>query len=336
MYNVERYIGECLDSILAQTFQDYEVILVDDCSTDSTFAIAKIIYLEKFDGRLKLLRMEKNSGGAALPRNKGLEFSNSEYVYFMDSDDLITPTALEEMYNLAKNYEVDVVYFPKKYMITDTGKNRGVHTVPHFKNLTEPRLEKDNLAERIKSIVAGKFWAPPWRKLVQRKLLTENGIYFPNTKTSEDNVWTYILMIYAKKILCAPNVVYFYRTSEGSITRKKKSPIQNVIFWLRPIIIGLQILDEFMDKLDFFKQNPRYRYMLLEMFSNLHYGRLFKASLTLTPADIYTAIKKEFGEKLGEHAVLIAQLCTLVNTYQKNNFNLKEKIKKYEEQLNAK
>ena len=69
MYNAEKYIGECLESLLLQTFQDFEVIVVDDCSTDNSFSIVES-YIPKFDGRLKLTKTEKNSGGGGyVPRN---------------------------------------------------------------------------------------------------------------------------------------------------------------------------------------------------------------------------------------------------------------------------
>ena len=109
LYNAENYIGECLDSLLLQRFQDFEVIVVDDRSIDNSFAIAES-YLSKFNGRLRLTKTEKNSGGGGVPRNKGLLISSGEYIQFLDADDILTKTALEEMYTLAKEYDVDVVY----------------------------------------------------------------------------------------------------------------------------------------------------------------------------------------------------------------------------------
>ena len=78
MYNAEKYIGDCLDSLLAQTFGDFEVIVVDDCSTDSSCAVVQS-YAGKFGGRLKLARTEKNSGGGGyVPRNIGLNLSRTQ------------------------------------------------------------------------------------------------------------------------------------------------------------------------------------------------------------------------------------------------------------------
>ena len=108
MYNVERYIGKCFDNILAQTFQDFEVIVVDDCSTDNSFALAES-YVEKFGGRMILLKLEKNSGGAAIPRNIGLKYSRGKYIFFVDPDDFFVETALEILYTAATQYSADVV-----------------------------------------------------------------------------------------------------------------------------------------------------------------------------------------------------------------------------------
>ena len=100
LFNAARHIGECLDSLLAQTFTDFELIVVDDCSTDSSPTIVQS-YAEKFGGRLKFYSNEKNSGPGA-SRNKGLMLSRGEYIYCLDADDMYTPTALEESYPLAK------------------------------------------------------------------------------------------------------------------------------------------------------------------------------------------------------------------------------------------
>ena len=78
MWNAEKYIGALLDSLLNQTFQDFEVIVTDDCSTDSSCEVVKS-YFPRFDGRLKLLIMEKNSGGPGAPTNKGISQAGGKY-----------------------------------------------------------------------------------------------------------------------------------------------------------------------------------------------------------------------------------------------------------------
>ena len=156
MYNAEKYIGECLNSILAQTFQNFEVIVVDDCSTDNGVTVVQS-YAEKFGGRLILSHMEKNSGSGGLPRNKGLILSRGEYVFFVDADDMLTKTALEEMYTLAKNYDADVVYCEKYYTSEANATNVTLSYWPTEKFVDKPTFETENLKERVQGIIRRRY-----------------------------------------------------------------------------------------------------------------------------------------------------------------------------------
>lgn len=110
IYNVAEYIGECLDSLLIQTFQDFEVIIVDDCSTDNSVEIVES-YAPKFNGRLQLTKTKTNSGGGGyVPRNIGFKLARGNYVYFADADDFLLGTALETLYTTARKHSVEVVY----------------------------------------------------------------------------------------------------------------------------------------------------------------------------------------------------------------------------------
>jgi len=100
-YNGEKYIQRAIESVLNQTFQDFEIIVVDDYSKDNTVKIIK--ELQKNDSRIKFLCLEKNSGGPALPKNKGFEISRGEFIAYLDQDDEWLPTKLEEQINLFKN-----------------------------------------------------------------------------------------------------------------------------------------------------------------------------------------------------------------------------------------
>lgn len=80
MYNTEEYVGECLHSLLVQTFQDFEVIVVDDCSTDDSVNVVKG-YRPKFKGRLRIIESEENFGGPAVPRNIGMKYATGNYIF---------------------------------------------------------------------------------------------------------------------------------------------------------------------------------------------------------------------------------------------------------------
>lgn len=118
MYNAEKFIAECLDSLLIQTFKNFEVIVVDDCSTDNSLEIVKG-YKPKFEGRLTVAQMEKNLGIESIPRNVGFGLSKGEYIFFMDADDFLLNSALETLYNAAKKYNVEVVYSGSYYRMSN-------------------------------------------------------------------------------------------------------------------------------------------------------------------------------------------------------------------------
>ena len=331
MYNTEKFVGECLNSLLAQTFQNFEVIVVDDCSTDSSCAVVQS-YAPKFGGRLTLTHLEKNSGSGSLPRNKGLRFSRGEYVFFMDSDDLFTRTALEELYTLAKNFDADVVYCEKFYKLNSADRTFKLASEQSGGFVDKPTLETENLAERIQGIFGRRYWVTTWCKLVRRDLMMEHEIFFPYTTISEDDIWTYGLLFYAKKFLRVPNAVYAWRTNEESLTRKRKTPEQNINFWTNPILLGLKTLDNLMSKNDFFQKNPSYRYAMLEFFITGKIFTPYKDSWQMPPFKIYETIKKEFGDKLGEQDVLVSALCTYAMTLQKINLTNVQAFKNFSAQ----
>ena len=160
MYNVEKYVGECLDSILAQTFTDYEVIAVDDGSTDKTCEVVES-YLPRFNGKLQLIRSEKNSGGhVGIPRNTGMRYAIGDYLYFMDSDDAMLDNALEILHDTAEKFNADVVhsdkcfYAPDDTVTTDKSKLKLIVKGENV-NVTEITPMSDNLTDRINQFVTG-------------------------------------------------------------------------------------------------------------------------------------------------------------------------------------
>ena len=315
LYNAEKYLGVCLESLLIQTFQDFEVIIVDDCSTDNSRLIVER-YLPKFGGRLKLFSMEKNSGRGALPRNKGLKLSRGEYVFFMDNDDLLTSTALEELYTHAKNFSADVVYCEKFYVTDADLRNVDLMSSQRGAFVDEPTFETNIFHERLDEIRQYRFLVMPWTKLVRRDLLTENEIVFPDI-IRDDDIWTWSLVFYAKRFLRVPNAVYIWRTVKDSITRVEKTPAQEINFWLNPVILGVKTLNEIMSKHEFFKRNPQPQYVMLSYFIEVSFSLLFERSEDLTLFDFYEAVRKEFSKNLGEQDVLVPLLCSFINRQQR-------------------
>ena len=317
VFNAEKYLGVCLESLLIQTFTDFEVIVVDDCSTDNSCAVAES-YLERFGGRLKIISLEKNTGSGAVPRNVGSEFASGEYVFFMDNDDLLIDIALEELYNCAEEFEAQVVYmdsgflcgaepFPKSIVAREWDSDFSVD---------EPTFEPDDLNERVKKFLKNGFVWSPWTKFLRRDFLIDNSIKFPPMKTSEDCSWTLAVICLAKKILRVPNPLYIWRSNENSITRSNRSPEQDLIFWINPLINGLEYLEKFMSGLEFFKKNPAVRLKVLNLFTTIHFQRMAKDFNELESQEAYEIILREFSKAGSSQPALIAYLLLMNNLYR--------------------
>ena len=328
MYNAENYIAACLDSILAQTFKNYELIVVDDCSTDRSPKIVRS-YIPKFGGRLNHFRLKQNTGGAGIPRNKGITLARGEYIMFIDSDDMITPTALEENLKLARQYNSDVLYRTLYYKLSEDGSKRELAHVPKYKQGDKTVIDND-LESRVNDMVQSLYWLAPWRTFSKREFLLEHELFFPNIRPYEDLVWTHALLFYTKNFLRVPHPIYLYRDNEGSMTRVKKTPAESAQFYLNPVILGLKSLDEYMQRHPFFEDKPKYHYGILENFFNGRFTSVFREEASeLKPHELYEAIRDGFGDKLGDYDVLVAALCTALHTQQEITATKLKNLKKY-------
>ena len=268
MYNAEKYVSECLDSLLAQTFTDFEVIVVDDRSTDSSAAIVES-YASKFNGRLMLTKTLKNSGGGGFPRNKGLTLSRGEYISFIDADDTITPTALEELYTLAKDFDADVIACEKFYSVPENlwydAKFRAQLKPTGYNFVSKPTMISFDVAERINDCYNHGFLWNPWSKLVRRNLILENEFVFASGIVTEDVVFTICLLCTAKNFVRVPNIVNYYRVVDNSVSHEKKDPVKHFQKYVREWFIGFKHLNKFLSERDFFKQNHNVKYLALEI-----------------------------------------------------------------------
>lgn len=334
LYNAEEFIGECLDSLLAQTLTNFEIIVVDDCSTDASPAVVKS-YVLRFGGRLRYFRLQKNSGGAGIPRNKGISFARGKYIFFMDADDRLVPEALADDCRLAQEYDADVIYHTRYYKLSGDGTQSELANVPKYSPDDEIVLD-DDLTERVKDIARNKYWLGPWRSFSRRDFLIANEIFFPNIKPYEDLVWSHALLIYAERLLRVPTAVYFYRDNERSMTRINKSSDTSAKFYLNPVILGLKSLDTFISRHEFFRTKPQLHYALLENFFNGRFTSIFRdSSEFLPPFELYEAIKDEFGNSLGDCDVLIAALCTALIQQQRITAAKLTQFKEYQIQSRA-
>ena len=315
LYNAEKYIGECLESILIQTFQDFEVIVVDDCSTDNSVEIVQN-YAEKFGGRLKISRTQKNSGGGSFPRNKGAKLSRGDYLFFMDADDFFTETALEDMYFPAKKFDADVVYFESYISYENDGKE--VKKVGGRPSTSPPVLEVGKQIQHLELFAADAFSWSPWTKFVKRSWLMENEIFFQELPRTQDFLWTLKIFAYSERFLRLSVPVYFYRDAPESITRIKRSDDKTMNSWMGPVVKGLKEIGDFMSGLELLKDKPALRYAIMDFFVSVHFARVFlQLSWQFQPHEVYENFKAEYGEELGKNDVLFSYFCAASNALLK-------------------
>ena len=338
LYNVEKYVGECLDSLLAQTFQDFEVIVVNDCSTDASPAIVES-YAPKFGGRLKLVHMKKNSGSAGFPRNKGVELARGEYIFFVDPDDTITPTALEELYPVAKNFDADVVRCEKYFEVyerfwndAEYRKNLKPHSYQTGGFVTEPTLISEDFADLVKVFRRRGFLHNIWAMLIRRNFVVENELTMTNTP-GQDFFFAACAICSAKRLVRVPNVVYNYRIRENSMSTEKIDAARLLGKWLRALRIGVEHIDKFLDGQEFFATRKDMRYLLFDRVleeMSVYWNNIYAKAPAYALNEI---VRKELDA--GVCPALKAFLCSMMNFYGAQVLQAQQRVTALENELQS-
>ena len=238
VYNVEKYLTKCIETVFAQTYTNYEVILVDDGSTDSSSGICDKLA----NNNEKIRTIHQKNQGLSAARNTGIDNAIGEYLVFLDSDDYWDDVnALQEISQIIDEKQAEVVTWSLKKYIEDTGKIEA-----KYKQF--PTLCKTGKTEIIKAILqSGLYRACACDKAVKRSLVTENSLYFKLGDTSEDIEWAAELMIYMKTIEILPKDFYVYRQRSGSITKTKSQ--KNINDLVKHIENCIQFGEAISDKL---------------------------------------------------------------------------------------
>ena len=213
VYNVAEYLRQCLDSIKQQSFQDFEVIMVDDGSTDNSFEICQEYTFK--DKRFKLYHQENK--GLAGARNTCLKHMNGEYVTWVDSDDVVELSYLERLVEVQVKTQADIVNC-LYYSVT---KERNIY---YDLRSISPNLEILELSvqEIMLNFINNRYFiAPMWGSLCKSQLY--KGVYFPQGLLYEDNGTKFKLYMRANKIAIIPEGLYGYRKNENSIMGKATS-----------------------------------------------------------------------------------------------------------------
>ncbi|MCL1936883.1 MAG: glycosyltransferase [Candidatus Azobacteroides sp.] len=201
VYNGEKYLAECVENILLQTYKKLEIIVVNDGSTDRTAAIA-----ENFP--VKIISLPQNRG-LSVARNTGMDLAKGEYIHFMDVDDAINPDFYKEMMAAIIDTDADIAC---SGMINELK--------PHRTILFTERLLLQSTEEKLKMTNVGK-WGFSVRYLFQLNLLRNHNLRFEEGRFIEDLPFSLPAVYFAKRLVVVPHAVYTYIRREDSIMTKK-------------------------------------------------------------------------------------------------------------------
>ena len=242
MYQVEQYLAICLKSITDQTMTDgVECILVDDCGSDRSLFIAKD-FIEHYQGNVlfRIVEREKN-GGLSAARNSGIDVASGEYVYFLDSDDEITPNCLEIMWSLVEKYgKVNLV---QGAFFEDEKYANSISNIKFPEFCTCQAEIKTFLLQYLGDIVGAQS------RLINLSFLKEHHLYFEEGIIHEDNLWTFFLSKYVRTMAYCDVCTYYHRYNPNSITGnvnviKETIAYQHIIQTcsrsIDPFLIGIQ------------------------------------------------------------------------------------------------
>ena len=200
VYNAEKYLKVCIDSLINQTLDNIEIILVNDASTDDSLSICKE-YEKKFKN-VKIINKEKNEG-LAVSGNMGIYASKGEYITLVDNDDYVPIDAYEKLYKKAKNTKSDVV-------IGKANRIYGQYQM-EMSNRERNVWDKEQIITNYNDCKFLFYDAFYWNKLFKKSVIIENNIKLPKGKVYADRIFTHKVYAYSKKVAIIPDVVYIWR-----------------------------------------------------------------------------------------------------------------------------
>lgn len=279
VYNVENYLPACLDSLICPELTDYEIIIVNDGSTDASLSVAEK-YARKYPSLIRIITQENGGLGAA--RNTGIEHSCGEYLLFIDSDDTLAPGAVEQMYaRLDEDFDICVFGI---LSVNENGEE--VNQIPLCTKTGVFSLE--SYPELLLSAHSA------CNKLFRRTLFTETGIRFPGRVWYEDMRTTPKLYLYAPKITTDQRRWYIYLQRSGSITNSSN------------IEKNLQIIDAVDDLVGYYNKSGAFEKYRNELEYSAFYNQFLTASVRVCLVDpahpVIARLRDDFLSKFPDYA----------------------------------
>lgn len=210
IYNVDKYLEECIESLKNQTYKNLEIILINDGSADNSEQICR----EEAKQDNRIVFINKKNGGAASAKNKGLKVAKGDYITFVDSDDFIEPDMIEYMVNKIKKYNSDIIQcsFINLYKNTERFKQD---------KIVEQRISSKDFLELFLTKWDSSLF---WNKLFKREVI--ENIFFKEGRCIDDEFFTYKCVINSKSIVISNKIVYNYRMRKSGVMKSESSQKQ--------------------------------------------------------------------------------------------------------------
>ncbi|MBE5921843.1 MAG: glycosyltransferase [Lachnospiraceae bacterium] len=214
VYNIEKYLRECVDSVLNQTYQNFEIILVDDGSTDDSGKICD--YYAESNSKVQVIH--KTNGGASSARNVGMKAATGKYIYFLDSDDKIVSNALYILFERAEKEAADVLFFEAySFRENETEMIKGNYSYRNQYNHDKGHVVLESLIKN------NEFHVSIPLLFIRREFLNETRLKLVEGIMYEDMIFTYELFCKANKVVHVPESLYQRRYRAGSVMQTHKS-----------------------------------------------------------------------------------------------------------------
>lgn len=242
VYNTEKSVGRCIETLVNQTLEELEIILINDCSTDQSLVVLEK-YKENYPDKIRIINLKENMGPGGA-RNEGINAAKGEYLGFVDSDDDVELNMFEELYQIACETESDMVdceFFHEAFNI-------------NMKTTHESALGELNLEKKRELFIHSGFI---WSKLIKRSIIIDNKIKFREKVAYEDIDFVRIVIFYCNRVAASNMILYNYRDNENSVTNNCSKSVQvyekmDAVKFLVDKFKSLNVYDDFKEEIIYF------------------------------------------------------------------------------------